>query len=64
MNYDVEMGTGALICKPSFIMIGSAIQKLIGEKHIPTHMHTHRQQGDIITLLLFFFKLRKEGQQE
>jgi hypothetical protein len=27
----VEMGSGAMICIPSFIKIGSAIQKLIRE---------------------------------
>jgi hypothetical protein len=31
MNYIVEMGSGAMTYIPSFIKIGSAIQKLIGE---------------------------------
>jgi hypothetical protein len=30
MKYAVEMGSGAMIYIPSFIKIGSAIQKLIG----------------------------------
>jgi hypothetical protein len=30
MKYAVEMGTGAMIYIPSFIKIGSVIQKLIG----------------------------------
>jgi hypothetical protein len=34
---------------PSFAENVSAIQKLIGRD-----THTHRQQGDIISLLLFF----------
>jgi hypothetical protein len=33
MKYAVEMGSGAMICMPSFIMIGSGIQKLIGGIH-------------------------------
>jgi hypothetical protein len=35
MNYGVEMGSGAMIYIPSFIKIGSGIQKLIGG--IPRH---------------------------
>jgi hypothetical protein len=30
MKYDAEMGSGAMIYIPSFIKIGSAIQKWIG----------------------------------
>jgi hypothetical protein len=30
MNYAAEMGSGAMIYIPSFIKIGSGIQKLIG----------------------------------
>jgi hypothetical protein len=29
MKYDIEMGSGAMIYVPSFIKIGSGIQKLI-----------------------------------
>jgi hypothetical protein len=35
-----------------FIKIGSFIQKLLGGIHIQSH--THRQKGDLISLLLFF----------
>jgi hypothetical protein len=49
MNYAVEMGSGAMIYTPSF-MIGSAIQKLMGGIHI----QTHRWQGDLVSLLLCF----------
>jgi hypothetical protein len=45
INYAVEMGLGAMICKPSFIKIGSAIQKLIRGD-----LQAHRQHGD------YFFK--------
>jgi hypothetical protein len=38
MKYAIEMGSGAMICIPSFIKIGSGIQKLIGE----IHSHTTR----------------------
>jgi hypothetical protein len=31
MRYGVEMGSGAMIYIPSFIKIGSGIQKLIGD---------------------------------
>jgi hypothetical protein len=30
MKYTIEMGLGVMIYKPSFIKIGSEIQKLIG----------------------------------
>jgi hypothetical protein len=49
MKYAVEMGSGAMICTPSFIKIGSAIQKLTGGDS-----HTHRQNDNLISLLLFF----------
>jgi hypothetical protein len=32
MKYAVEMGSSATICMPSFIKIGSGIQKLIGRE--------------------------------
>jgi hypothetical protein len=49
MKYAVEMGSGATIYIPSLINIGSGIQKLIGED-----AQTHRQNGDLIGILLFF----------
>jgi hypothetical protein len=48
MKYAIEMGAGAMIYIPSFMKIGSGIQKLLGGTQ------THRQQGDLISLLLFF----------
>jgi hypothetical protein len=36
MKYAVEMGSGAMIYIPSFLKIGSPIQKLIGGIHRPT----------------------------
>jgi hypothetical protein len=40
MEYAVEMGSGAMIHIPSFIKIGSAIQKLI----VGIHRHTDRME--------------------
>jgi hypothetical protein len=57
------MGSGAVIYVPSFIKIGSGIQKLIKEdthRHKQIHRHTHGQQRDLISLL-YFFKIRKVG---
>jgi hypothetical protein len=45
------MGSGAVICVPSFIKIGSGVQKLMGGG-------IHRQQPDLISLL-YFFKIGK-----
>jgi hypothetical protein len=48
MKYAVEMGSGAMIYIPSFIKIGSGIQKfMVGGGYT----HTHRQHGDRISLL-------------
>jgi hypothetical protein len=55
MKYAIEMGSGAMIYIPSFIQIGSGIQKLIGGDS-----QTHREHGDL-TSLLYFFKIRKAG---
>jgi hypothetical protein len=51
------MGSGAVIYVPSFIKIGSSVQKLIGGGDTQTHTHTHTQhtqQDDLISLLYFF----------
>jgi hypothetical protein len=45
-DYAVEMGSGAVIYVPSFIKIGSGIQKLMGG-----YTDTHRQQRDLMSLL-------------
>jgi hypothetical protein len=49
------MGSGAVIYVPSFVKIGSGVQKLIGGD---THTHTHPrgQQRDPISLLYFLNK--------
>jgi hypothetical protein len=44
------MGSGAMIYVPSFIKIGSAIQKLIGG------MHRHRGSMEIAQAYFHFFK--------
>jgi hypothetical protein len=61
----VEMGSGAVIYVPSFIMSGSGIQKLMGrniqtDTHTHTHTHTHGQHNDP-TSLLYFVKITKVG---
>jgi hypothetical protein len=55
MKYAAEMGSGAMIYTPSSRKIGSDIQKLIAGG-----TRTHRQKGDLISLLLFF-KIRQLG---
>jgi hypothetical protein len=37
MKYAFEMGSGAMIYIPSFIQIGSEIQKLMDRGHAQTH---------------------------
>jgi hypothetical protein len=50
--YAVEMGSGVMIYIPTFIKIGSGIQKLVEG----TYTQTHRYIGDLLSLLLFFAK--------
>jgi hypothetical protein len=45
------MGSGAVIYVPSFIQIGSGIQKLLGGTHRQTNTHT--KQRYLISLLYF-----------
>jgi hypothetical protein len=49
MNYTTEMGSGAMTYIPSFIKNGSGLQMLL-----VSDTQTHRQQGDLISLRLFF----------
>jgi hypothetical protein len=51
----VEIGLGTMIYIPSFIKIGSAIQKLIGGD-----TQTHRQHEDVYAYLSYFEEM-KEG---
>jgi hypothetical protein len=51
MKYAAEMGSGAMLIIASFVKIGSAIQKLMGGWG---YTYRHRQQGDIISSILFF----------
>jgi hypothetical protein len=39
-NWAVEMGSGAVIYVPSFIKIGSGLQKITGRLHRQTRTHT------------------------
>jgi hypothetical protein len=56
MEYTIEMGSGGMIYIPSFIKIGSGIQKLVGTGD----SNTHGQHGDRIRLLSFL-RIRKVG---
>jgi hypothetical protein len=42
MKYAVQMGSDAMIHIPSFIRIGSGIQKLIGGAHRHTAWRSHK----------------------
>jgi hypothetical protein len=55
MKYAVEMGSGAVIYVPSFIKIGSGVQKSIRG----IHRHTHGQQRDLISPLYFYLFFSK-----
>jgi hypothetical protein len=48
MKYADDMGSSSMTYIPSFIRIGSGIQKLIGGGE---DSETHRQHGDRISLL-------------
>jgi hypothetical protein len=48
MNYAVELGSGAMIYISSFMKTCYGVQTLLG------FVYTYRQQGDLISLLLFF----------
>jgi hypothetical protein len=39
MKYAIEIGSGAIICIPSFMKTVSVIQKLIGGKNTQTPRH-------------------------
>jgi hypothetical protein len=55
MKYAVEMGSGAMIYILSFIKTSSGIRKFMGED-----TQTHRQHGNIISLLLIFKDKERE----
>jgi hypothetical protein len=59
IKYAVEMGSVVMIYISSLIKIGLGIQKFIRGGSA----YTHRQHGDLISLLLFFifFKIREVG---
>jgi hypothetical protein len=51
MKHSVVMVSSAMIYIPSFIKIGSGIQKLV----VGIHRYTDKEKGDLITLVLFIF---------
>lgn len=54
MKYAAEMGSGAMVYVPRFMMIGSGIQKLI------RRLYTHTEHGGHIGLILFL-QIEKVG---
>jgi hypothetical protein len=56
MNYSVLIDSGVLVYMTSFVNTGSTTQKLVGRKNMQTHTdtYTHRQESDLISLLLLF----------
>jgi hypothetical protein len=52
MKYAVQMGSGAMICIPSFVNYGLGIQKLI----VGTHWHTDRM---VCAVSIIIFGLRR-----
>jgi hypothetical protein len=54
------MGSGGMIYVPSFIKIGSGIQKLIAG-YTYRHMYTHTDRKVISKAYFYFFKRRKVG---
>jgi hypothetical protein len=56
MKHAVETGSSGMIYITSLKNIGSGNSKLIGGG-----IQRHRQHGDLISLLIFFFKTRNVG---
>jgi hypothetical protein len=56
MKYAVKMGSGAMIYIPSFMKIGSGIQKLIGGIQRYTDIQTHTESMEIAYAYFHFFK--------
>jgi hypothetical protein len=62
INYDADMGAGAMIYKPSFIKIGSASQKLLGgNTHTRTHIYIYTQTARLSNKPTSIFSVRKVG---
>jgi hypothetical protein len=56
MEYSVEMGSGAMIYRQSFIKFSSAIRKMLNVDSEPP-----RQHDDRISFFFFFFKINEVG---
>jgi hypothetical protein len=54
MKYTIETGSGAVLYIPSFIQIGSGIQKLIRGIYTQTGWRSHKPT-------FIFFEIRKVG---
>jgi hypothetical protein len=56
MMYAIKMISDGMMYIPSFIKMDSGVLKLLGEINIQGHIH--KQQGDLISLLLFLKIMR------
>jgi hypothetical protein len=56
-KYTIQRSSGAMIYTPSFIKLGSDIQKFM-EGH--THTHTHTQHGSMVISYVYFHFLIKK----
>jgi hypothetical protein len=61
MKYTVEIASGGIIYVPSFIKIDSGVRKLLAWGYTYRHTDGHTQQGDLISLCLDSFNIRKVG---
>jgi hypothetical protein len=52
MKYAIHMGSGAMMYIPSFIKIGSGLQKIIGGEDMQTQGHTDSM---VISYAYFYF---------
>jgi hypothetical protein len=61
MKYAVELGSGAMLCKPGLIKIGSGVHRLLrGNTSTQVGSQSHTEQDDLISLCLLL-KIREVG---
>jgi hypothetical protein len=58
MKYAIEMASGRMMYITKFHKVRLRRPNVVMEAaYTDTHTHTHTQQSDIISLLVFFFKI-------
>jgi hypothetical protein len=60
MKYAVNMASGEMVYIPTFIKIGSGLQKLLGG-YTDTNTHTHTHTKVISQAYFYFFKMPRVG---